>query len=751
MPIKERILNELKKGPVRYKKLQAKFKAGKKFFAAMEELYSRGLIAEKGGYISLAEKTVRKKDKKNDGRLAGVVVKLTENFGFVRCEGLDEDIFVSGKNMMGAVTGDEVLVQTVKAARRDMEGIITRITKEKTNIVGTALQKGRRMYVQLKDCPYVCPKAENPIARDGDIVLVNLSGRGYSHRRLTAQIQSVIGVVSDSKKAVDVLLAEKNVSRQYPRQAVDAAVKRIEEVDFDRERKNRKDLTDLPIFTIDSAYTKDIDDAIYVAETENGYDLSVHIADVSFYVQPSDRCDMAAFERGTSIYFGESVIPMLPAEYSNDVCSLNENRTRFAFTCQMSLDKQGNVKKYEFFKSVIRSRVKGVYSEVNALLAGDADREIKEKYSQVSRRIFTAAKLYEKLRDKRVARGSMDIESDEAYILFGPDGKAVDIQKRERGLAEMIIEEFMLLANSCSANLAKKIGLPFVYRIHRRPDSEKLDGLKENLAKLGLSMQRQPGESMQQTMSRLLDDTRGTNLQTVVHKLILRSQSKAKYSEQPIGHFGLGLEDYAHFTSPIRRYPDLAIHRILSYWLQTQDRQKTQKRFAKFAKRRSERSSAAELAAMQVERGANDIYKAEIMQGHIGESYAGVVSSVTSFGIYVALENTVEGLVHVSKLDMVSPQLDEGYCLYCPISGKKYTLGQPVQVVVEGVDILNGNVDFALEGWKTAPTDKKTDKKVRENRGKKRSGAKRTRQTFEKKAAKVRYPRGKSGKKHAEK
>ena len=726
MPIKDRILKELKEGPKKYKKLRAKFKGSKKFYDAMDELYARGVITERNGYIHIVDTEKKlKKAKADPSLLAGTVVKLTENFGFVRIPRLERDVFVSGKYMMGAVPGDEVLMKPVKSTRRDMEGEIVAITKEKTNVVAVVSRVGRDISMTLKDCPYVAVRSVNKAhVVEDDIVLVDLIGRGTSHSRLSARITQVIGSVSSSEKAVRVLLAEKNLETEFSPAVINDARRVIDKTDIEEEMAKRTDLRSMPIFTIDSASTKDIDDAISIEKTDSGYKLGVHIADVSFYVRGGSETDNEAFKRGTSVYFGNSVIPMLPKEYSNDVCSLNEKSDRLAFSCIMQLDESGNVTDYRFEKTVIRSRVKGVYSEINALLAGEEDRRLKEKYADVYRQIFTANQLFELLRAKRIQRGSMDIESDEAYIVFDDKGKAVDIAKRERGQSEMIIEEFMLLANSCSANLARKMNLPFVYRIHTQPDAEKMITLRENLGRLGLSLKNGENKSLQQAMSDLLDETRGTNLEKTVHKMILRSQSKAKYSPDPVGHFGIVLEDYAHFTSPIRRYSDLAIHRILSDFVSGKKQEVIVKRYSRFASSRSQQASATELVAMQTERDATDIYKAEIMADHIGEEFAGTVSGVANYGIYVSLENTVEGLVHISLLDMFNPLLTEGYSLHCPVSGEEYKIGDEIRVKVVGTDILNGNVDFAPadvtmpavktlsrnEVRKTAPSRHKNDK-----------------------------------------
>ena len=706
MSIKERILKDLQAGPVKYKKLQSRYKASKKFFQAMEELYQAGKITERNGYIHLVMPKEKKKNT-DPSLMAGTVVKLTENFGFVRVPELEKDVFVSGRLMKGAVPGDEVLIKRVRSASRDFEGEIVEITKEKNSLVGVVTNVGRQISVMLKECQYVVMKAENkaPVVID-DIVIIDVTNRGSSHSRLGCRITEVIGKVSSSQKAVQVLLAEKNVQTEFPQSVISEARKIIACTDLETEFAKRTDLRDMPIFTIDSASTKDIDDAISIEKTDKGYKLGVHIADVSFYVRGSSEVDKNAFDRGTSIYFGDSVIPMLPKEYSNDVCSLNENSDRLAFSCFIWFDKAGNITNYKFDKTVIRSRVKGVYSEINDILAGNISYEMKAKYSQVWEEIFTAKELYGLLRARRVARGSMDIESDEAYIIFDNKGKAVDIRKRERGQSEMIIEEFMLRANNCAANLGKKHNLPFVYRVHQQPDAEKLFTLKENLGRIGLSLSQDKNKTLQQAMSELLDKTRDTNLQNVVHRQILRSQSKAKYSPDPIGHFGIVLEDYAHFTSPIRRYADLAIHCILSEYVAGANSEKMTKRFGKFAPNRAQQASNTEIVAMNVERDATDIYKAEIMADHIGEVYSGTVSGVMSYGVYVVLDNTVEGLVHISLLDMFNPILNDGYSLSCSITGETYKIGDTVSVKVIGTDILNGNVDFAMADTEVIDTPK---------------------------------------------
>ncbi|MBE6895438.1 MAG: RNB domain-containing ribonuclease [Ruminococcaceae bacterium] len=719
MPIKERIINELKNGPKKYKLLKTKFKANKKFFAAMEELYQQGIIDEVNGLIILLNNKNEKKKQRPKDVFEGTVVKLTENYGFVRVEEFDKDVFVAGKFMMGTVVGDRVELRKIPSKRHQYEGEITAILEEKTNLVATVEKEHGNLYAVLRDCPILYLPIENRrrTLQRGDIIIVDIYGRGRSHRALTAKIKENLGQVSTSQKSVELMLAEKQMTAEFEPKVENEVNEVISRIDMATEYKYRKDLTDKVIFTIDSASTKDIDDAISIERTESGYNLAVHIADVSHFVKPASFVNQAAYNRGTSVYFGDSVIPMLPKALSNGACSLNEGEERLAFTCDMQLDNNGNVTGYLFYKSVIKSRLKGVYSEINDILFEDITKpeitkkykldkpadetahskvtpQLREKYSEVYDSIMLAMELYAKLNKKRIQRGAMDIESDEAYIVFDSSKKVIDVKKRERGESEKMIEEFMLLANGCSANLARKMDIPFVYRIHEEPDAEKMYTFKENLRKFGLKIEKKQGETLQTAFSRLLDKTRGTNLQQFVHSGVLRTQSKAKYLELPQGHFGLSLEDYAHFTSPIRRYPDLAIHRILTDVVNGVPKDKIKKKYDKFAKSAAKQSSDTELSAMQTERQATDIYIAEYMQQHIGEEFEGTVTSVMSFGVYVALPNTAEGLVHVSLIDMVNPILQEGFRLYCPITGKRYTIGDTVKIKVLGTDILKGNVDF---------------------------------------------------------
>ena len=385
---------------------------------------------------------------------------------------------------------------------------------------------------------------------------------------------------------------------------------------------------------------------------------------------------------------------MLPRQLSNGICSLNEGADRLAFSCMMELDAAGRVVDYAFVKSVIRSRVKGVNKEVNAIFDGTADNALRQRYAAVAQELPLMRELYHKLAKLRAARGAMDIESGEAKLVLDEAGRCVDVVKRERGEAEQMIEEFMLLANSSAAALARRLKLPFVYRVHEAPDPERIEKLKQTLTAAGVDFHFAGDTPTTLELAKLLADTRGTNLERPVHTSVLRSMAKAKYEPQPKGHFGLALADYAHFTSPIRRYPDLAIHRILSDVCAGMDDGAVQKKYAQFAAEASVQSSEREVLAMTVERDVEDCYKAEYMRRFEGEEFDGVISSVTQFGLYVELPNTVEGLVRAQALSENALTLTEGVALRDILSGREWRLGGVMRVRVAGVDVSQGNVDF---------------------------------------------------------
>ena len=689
MSIRSKVLRELEKRPRRLGELKSMLGNDKKVQRAVEELASSGRILCKNGAWFAAKGGLA------DAAIPCRLVKLGENFAFAaQAEG--PDVFIPGRGLNGAMPGDEVLVKLFDKPRvpGSLEGEVLAVTKPRATFVGVVVAEGGKLFLSPDDCPFLRLQIKKSAAggvRAGDKAAVELLERGGDYADHRAGVAMRFGSADKARQCVRALLYAAGRTRQFP-DKVKAETRVVAEPgpsDF----KKRLDLRAEPIFTIDSAETKDIDDAISVTACADGWRLGVHIADVSHYVRAGSAMDKEAMQRGTSVYFADSVIPMLPRQLSNGVCSLNEGADRLAFSCIMQLDKTGAVQNFRFEKTIIRSRVKGVYSEINALLAGTADEALVEKYALVAGQLPVMAQLYQRLDAARKARGAIDIETDEAKLLLDEDGRCIGLEKRQRGLSERMIEEFMLLANQCAAKLARSHHLPFVYRVHESPDAEKTERLKDLLHIAGLNADFKGEAPTVAELGAILDATRGQPLERAVHMGVLRSMAKACYQPVPKGHFGLALEDYAHFTSPIRRYPDLAIHRILSDFCAGVSGRELESRYTDFAAQASEASSAAEVTAMQLERSADSCYKAEYMAAHLNETFPGRVSGVSRHGFFVELDNTAEGFVKAETL-CGEPELVEGFSLRA--GGRRWQLGDQVLVKAVGADVALGRVDFEL-------------------------------------------------------
>ena len=630
------------------------------------------------------------------------VVKLGKNFAFVMLEDGTSDIFIPGRFTKGAMPGDDVLVEKFEHPRVEGsdEGAILAILTEKNDLVGTV----RRVEGRLRFVPDDCPAITMPLARDceggakdGDKVAVEILNRGNRQEDHRVGVAMRFGSSDEAKRCAKALLYAKDIRTRFPDKVRDEA-KKFEGAEVsEKDCEGRMDLRALPIFTIDSAETKDIDDAISLTRTsDGGFELGVHIADVSNYVKPGSELDNEAFSRATSVYYADQVVPMLPKALSNGICSLNENELRLAFSCLMRLDKEGNLTDYRFVKSIIRSRVKGVYSEINALLAGTADAEIKAKYADVIDQLPAMKELYGHRARLRKERGCMDIESGEVKLILDENGRCIDVKKRTSGESESMIEEFMLLANQCAAHFARVKQIPFVYRVHEEPNAEKLERLHALLQACGINDHFAKDVPTPKELSAILEGVRGTPYEQIINTGMLRCMSKALYEEKPKGHYGLVLKDYAHFTSPIRRYPDLAIHRIMTDMLKGTEKETMILRYTDFAERASKQSSEREVIAMQIERKAEDCYKAEYARRHLGECYEGTISGVTQRGLFIELDNGVEGFVPASSLTPSGTSLTEGVRLTDPASGKTWSLGDKMMITIVRADVNLGKIDFEV-------------------------------------------------------
>ena len=698
--MRDKIEHAIQNQPCTVKELKQKFGgergADRKVMEALDELVREAVVCQRQGVFF----TVR--SGRADKALLCKVVKLGKNFAFVMLEDGTSDIFIPGRFTKGAMPGDDVLVEKFEHPRVEGsdEGAILAILTEKNDLVGTV----RRVEGRLRFVPDDCPAITMPLARDceggakdGDKVAVEILNRGNRQEDHRVGVAMRFGSSDEAKRCAKALLYAKDIRTRFPDKVRDEA-KKFEGAEVsEKDCEGRMDLRALPIFTIDSAETKDIDDAISLTRTsDGGFELGVHIADVSNYVKPGTELDNEAFSRATSVYYADQVVPMLPKALSNGICSLNENELRLAFSCLMRLDKEGDLTDYRFVKSIIRSRVKGVYSEINALLAGTADAEIKAKYADVIDQLPAMKELYGHRARLRKERGCMDIESGEVKLILDENGRCIDVKKRTSGESESMIEEFMLLANQCAAHFARVKQIPFVYRVHEEPNAEKLERLHALLQACGINDHFAKDVPTPKELSAILEGVRGTPYEQIINTGMLRCMSKALYEEKPKGHYGLVLKDYAHFTSPIRRYPDLAIHRIMTDLLKGTEKETMILRYTDFAERASKQSSEREVIAMQIERKAEDCYKAEYARRHLGECYEGTISGVTQRGLFIELDNGVEGFVPASSLTPSGTSLTEGVRLTDPASGKSWSLGDKMMITIVRADVNLGKIDFEV-------------------------------------------------------
>ena len=693
-PLQKSILNAVKRRPMTLRELQNNLQVdNSRLRTSVSAMVATGELSMRNGTYVPGFATYENTNA--PAAIPCTLVKLAARFGFASRDDGEGDIFIPGRALHGAMPNDKINVKLFDHPRVEgsSEGEVVEVTVPNNRFAGTVcLSEDGRMAVEpdgCRDVKFLLAKQGSEGVHLGDKVGFLITHRGNRHSDHRAAVVEKFGSSDYASECAKAILYGRNVRQEFPPEVLEEAHAYDNAVIDPTEAAKRLDLRGIPIFTIDSAETKDIDDAISLQKLEDGYELGVHIADVSHYVRPGSALDEEAYERATSIYYADKVIPMLPTQLSNGICSLNEGEDRLAFSCLMRLDENGEIRSYKF--------VKGVYKEINALLepAEDADlTDLKTKYEAVLDQLPAMDELYRKRLVLRKARGGMDIESNEAKLVMDENGRCVDIVKRDRGTSECMIEEFMLLANQCAANAGRTNKVPFVYRVHEAPDAEKMEKLSATLLACGLNAKFKNPIPTQLELAALLDETRDQPIQIPVHTGILRSMQKARYAPQPLGHYGLVLADYAHFTSPIRRYPDLAIHRILSEMLLGVSASQLQKDFNEFAQQASEKSSKQEVAAVRIERDVEDLYKAEYMHNHLGEVYTGTVAGITPRGVFVELENTVEGFVPAAQLCKGEPQVIDGVSMLDPLTGKSWMLGSSMKIQVAAADVALGRIDF---------------------------------------------------------
>jgi ribonuclease R len=624
--------------------------------------------------------------------LRGKLDLKANGYGFIIVEDSEmPDIYIAKSNINTAMDGDLCLVEiTNKKTKEKIEGKIVEVIERKIAYVVGEYYNGQIFPKDHHDdFSFKLIREDQKHVQNHQLIKAKIIN--YKHPFFkNCELIEVIGHIEDEGIETLEVIHKYNLINQFSPEEILAAKNTNSEV-MEEELKGRVDLRKETIFTIDSESTKDIDDAVSIKKKNDNYVLGVHIADVSHYIKEDSVLDKAAFNRGTSVYLADSVIPMLPRELSNGICSLNPQVDRLTLSCEMEITKAGEVVKYKIFPSVIKSKYKMTYTNINKML--DGDQEVIQEFNDIYNDVLLMHELQMILFDIREAMGSIDFETLEPKLIFDESGKLDDIVIRDRQNGERLIEEFMLVANQVVATHIFNMNLPFIYRIHELPNAEKLEHVFEFVKKLGYDGLE--GDYSQENLQHLLKEVENTTYDKVVTTLLLRSMSKARYSRENKGHYGLAFDNYTHFTSPIRRYPDLIVHRNLRKYLFNNDKfynQDTIVKLDEIAKQTSE----TERVAMNAEREILDIKKAEYMEKHINEEYVGVISSVLKFGMFVELPNTIEGLVHVSTLDDYYAYDENNLTLKAESSDKVYHIGQEVKVKVTKVNRLLGKIDFVI-------------------------------------------------------
>ncbi|MBT9778411.1 ribonuclease R [Clostridium sp. MCC353] len=631
--------------------------------------------------------------------MAGIFSGHPKGFGFVTIEGRDSDVFIPEDKTAGALHGDKVQIVIEQESRgKRAEGSVIRILEHANQTLVGFYQKNKNFGFVIPDNLKInkdvfIPQGKDMGAVQGHKVVVRITDFGDGNKKPEGVIVEIIGHVNDPGTDILSIVKAYDLPEAYPDDVM-RQVEGIEDSVDPKELAGRLDLRDWQTVTIDGEDAKDLDDAITLTKEGNSYKLGVHIADVTNYVTEGSPLDKEALKRGTSVYLVDRVIPMLPHKLSNGICSLNAGTDRLALSCIMDVDEHGTVTGHRIAETVINVDRRMTYTAVNAIVT-DRNEEVMEEYREFVGLFDLMKELSDILRERRRKRGSIDFDFPESKIILDENGKPVEIKPYERNAATKIIEDFMLLANETVAEDYFWQDLPFVYRTHDYPDTEKMKRLGTFINNFGYSIRTQQGEVHPKELQKLLEKIEGTTEEALISRLTLRSMKQAKYMPVCIGHFGLAAKYYTHFTSPIRRYPDLQIHRIIKENLRGGLSEKRIAHYERILQGVTVQCSAMERRADEAERETLKLKKCEYMSRHIGEEFEGVISGVTNWGFYVELANTVEGLVHVNDLHGDYYAFDEERMeLIGELSRKTYKLGQKIWVTVTGTDKLAKTIDF---------------------------------------------------------
>ena len=666
------------------------------FYNFLEEL-------EEDGYIGKTKKG-KIASPKSMGYFVGKFVAHRKGFGFVESdEEYTQDLFIPAADTNGAMHNDRVVAEITKPAtdERRAEGAVIKILeREITKVVGEFQSNKTFGFVIADEKKFnqdiYIPKKYFSGAKDGDKVVVQITVWPQAGRKPEGKIIEVLGPKGEKEVEILSIIRAHGLPEEFPKKVLEEAQKvavPIPQEEIDR----RLDIRDLNIFTIDGEDAKDLDDAISIERLSNGnFKLGVHIADVTHYVHEKSKLDKEALKRATSVYLVDTVIPMLPKTLSNGVCSLNPHEDKLTLSVFMEIDRKGNVKQYDIKETIINSKARMTYTEVSDILEHD-DEELKAKYSHVAEDFKTAEVLAKILMNRRNQRGAIDFDFPEAKIILTPEGKVSDIKEYERRISNRIIEEFMLITNETVAEHYFWLNIPFVYRIHETPSSEKMQELSKFVSTFGYTIKGDLEEVHPKALQSIISAIKGKREEEAISTIMLRSLKQARYSPECSGHFGLAAKYYSHFTSPIRRYPDLQIHRIMKEHLNNKINKKRQEQLVNIVDYASTQSSERERAADLAERDVKDYYKAVYMEDKVGEEFDGVVSSVTSFGMFIELPNTVEGLSRLANMGDDYYIYDEmTYTIIGERTRKTYRIGDPVRIKVANVNVDLREIDFKI-------------------------------------------------------
>ena len=667
------------------------------------------------------EMTKRGKYIKGSGELKSLIGTFISNargFGFVEIEGQEQDLFISEDDVNGAFHKDIVSVELLKSqhGKRQEARVTGVISHGITRLVGT-YDKATSFGFVIPDNEKIAsdifvPKERSKGAVTGHKVVVELTDYGDHKHKPEGKIVEILGHVNDP--GVDILSIIKgfDLPMEFPERVLNQAERVAKDVSV-ADMEGRKDLRDVQMVTIDGEDAKDLDDAVSLTKKDGNYYLGVHIADVTNYVQENSALDREAKERGTSVYLVDRVIPMLPHALSNGICSLNMGEDRLALSCLMTLDEKGTVVSYEIAETVIHVDQRMSYTDVNKILEGDE--EASSLFEPLVPMFHLMKELADVVRDKRKKRGSIDFDFPESKIILDKDGTPLSIKPYERNAATKIIEDFMLLANETVAQHFYWLEAPFVYRTHDNPDPEKVLKLATFINNFGYHIKVKSGDNEihPKEIQKLLGKIEGTSQEALISRLTLRSMKKAQYTVDCTGHFGLACQYYCHFTSPIRRYPDLQIHRIIKEQLRGRLGENRIEHYQSILPQVAKHSSEMERRADEAERETDKLKKVQYMENKIGQIFEGVISSITAWGIYVELPDTVEGMIHVSRLvGDYYYYSEESYEMLGRDTGRCFKLGQKIRIMVDGVDYFQKGIDFVL-----APESEEEDGEGRDEAG----------------------------------